>query len=77
MAIKVDTSYKCGCGFSTRDIDKAVAHCKGTGHTLFTQGTISPEKEPKVAKPQKTRVVSEEPATVGEFANLRKKLTGG
>jgi len=77
MAIKVDTNYKCGCGFSSRDIDKAVAHCKGTGHILFIQGTIGPEKEHKVAKSEKTRVVSKEPATVEEFAGLRKKLAGG
>jgi len=77
MAIRVDINHRCGCGFLTRDIDKAVAHCKDTGHTLTTSGTISPEVEHKVAKPGRTRVILERPATVEEFAGLRKKLTGG
>lgn len=77
MEIKVDIRHECGCGFSTRDIDKAVAHCSDTGHTLTISGTISLKEERKSTKPAKTRAVPKEPATTGEFENLRKRLAGG
>jgi len=77
MTVKVDIRHMCGCGFSTRDIDSAVAHCNSTSHTLTTSGTICPKGEPKVVKLAKPRVATHEPAMPAEFENLRKKLGKG
>lgn len=79
MTVKVDIKHVCGCGFSTRDIDRAVTHCNGTGHSMSVYGTISPET-PGATKPTKTRTVVDDKAAVkvfkspGEFEGLRNKL---
>lgn len=37
----VNIKYACGCGFSTNDLEKAIAHVEKTGHTLTSiTGTI-------------------------------------
>lgn len=77
MAVKVDIKYGCGCGFSTRDVDRAAAHCKSTSHTLSISGTVGLEVESKATKPTRRAAALREPAKTEEFENLREKLKGG
>lgn len=78
---KVDIGYKCGCGFSTKNLEEAANHCDTTSHTITILGAVSPESPNKATKPRLTRTATGKPTSVApapkEFENLRSKLRGG
>jgi len=74
---KVSIDYGCGCGFRTRDLSEATAHCDASGHALTISGAISPEVTPKAITPTTRRVAKSTVAEPKEFEDLRSKLRGG
>lgn len=74
---KVNISYGCGCGFRTRDLSEATAHCDASGHLLTISGTVSPEVARKAAVPTTRRVAKPTVAEPKGFEDLRSKLRGG
>lgn len=75
---KVNINYGCGCGFRTRDLSEATAHCDASGHVLSISGTVSPEVAPKATVPMTRRgaIVAGSAQPKG-FEDLRSKLRGG
>lgn len=75
---KVNIYYGCGCGFRTRDLSEATAHCDASGHLLTISGTISPEVARKAATSTTRRVATVAGSAQPEgFEGLRSKLRGG
>jgi len=68
--------YGCGCGFKTRELEKALGHADSTGHILTANGTIDPDVQPqKSGKPGSKAASVVRYATTGELDDLRKKFT--
>lgn len=75
MMAKVNINYSCGCGFSTKNASKAIAHCDEMTHTITAIGIISPGVSPKIKAKRPAVSPSEPVASRGEFEALRRKLT--
>jgi hypothetical protein len=72
---KDNTVYTCGCGFLTKEHDKAVSHCDATSHTMTVTGTMAPDisRKPMKQVPATTQSTSGG-APDRQLDNLRKRF---
>lgn len=53
---ETNIQYSCGCGFVTRNIEKAIDHVEQTEHTITVLGKIMPDKkEPDYLRPRQPK----------------------
>lgn len=73
---KVEVLASCGCGYSTRDLEKAKSHSETTFHKMTIFGSVTTPKPPKVVLTATTKThvltpVKVESVNMNQFQDLK------
>lgn len=79
MEAETNINFNCGCGFQTKDEEKAKKHSQTTGHSLTALGSVSePSRRQLVLQGEqlvKARVAREaDEARARELAKLKARI---